>query len=415
MAVGIAELIILGLIVEWIARKMRLPGLIGLLFLGVIAGMTNLIDPAIQPVTEDLRLIALVVILLRAGFEISRETLAKVGVRALLLSCIPCIFEVGFITLTAPVFLDLSYMEAAMLGSVLGAVSPAVVVPLMVGFIKKGVGVKRGIPTLVLTGASCDDAVAIVLCSSFVGMYVGKTVSIGWNLASLPISVILGIAFGILLGFLLYYLFTFFNPRATKRVLITLGLSLMLLFLEKSVHEIVPFAALLSIMTIGFIILEKNEHMAHEISSKLGKIWVLAQILLFTIVGMQVDIGVALKAGAFGALVIVIGLIGRSLGVNLSLLKSSFSKKERAFVTISYVPKATVQAAIGALPLAAMKSAGMNTAPGELILAIAVLSIVFTAPLGALAITWAGRTLLEIEPDDSTAFDPSRTAARESE
>ena len=410
MAVGIAELILLGLLFDWIARRLKLPGLIGLLCVGILAGpyALNLINAQTLDVAGDLRMIALVVILLRAGFEISRETLARVGVRALLLSFIPCILEAGAITVFAPLLLGFTYLEAAILGSVLGAVSPAVVVPLMVGFIKKGTGAKRGVPTLVLAGASCDDAVAIVLCTSLVGMYAGESVNLAWKLSSIPISIILGIAVGLIAGIVLYRFFLRFDPRATKRVLIILGLSLLLLHIQEAIHSTIPFAALLSIMATGFIILEKNEHMAHEISAKLGKIWVFAQLLLFTIVGMQVNIPVAINAGAVGALLIVLGLCGRIAGVQLSLLGSEFTTRERTFVSISYIPKATVQAAIGAVPLAAMKAAGMCTEPGEVILAIAVLSILITAPIGSIAIVWAGRNLLEQAQEE----EPETSAQR---
>jgi NhaP-type Na+/H+ or K+/H+ antiporter len=414
MAIGIAEIILLGLLLDWLMRKINVPGLIGLLALGVAAGPYGLdmFSPKMEAVGGDLRLIALIVILLRAGFEISREALAKVGFRALLMAFVPCVCEVGIVTLVAPAVLGLSTLEAAMLGAVLGAVSPAVVVPLMIRFIQEGRGAARAVPTLVLAGASCDDAVAIVLCSSFIGMYVGGSVDIAANIGSVPISVITGIAAGLGLGVAVYKLFDRFNPRATKRVLILLGISVVLLHFEHMVSKYVPFAALLAVMSVGFIILEKREHAAHEISSKLGKIWVFAQLLLFTIVGSQVNVPVAAAAGLGGALVILCGLCGRSIGVQLCLWGSDLLPRERVFVGLSYLPKATVQAAIGAAPLAAMAAAGMDTAAGELILAIAVLSIILTAPTGAFAISWAGKKFLDRSTDLQT---PAAMAARESE
>lgn len=413
MAIGIAEIILLGLLFEWTARKIKLPGLVGLLLLGVLIGpfFLNILNPQLASVAGDLRLIALVVILLRAGFEISRESLAKVGVRAAMISFVPCCFEVGIITIFAPYIFNISTIEAAMMGSVLGAVSPAVVVPLMIQFIEEGRGAKKAIPTLVLAGASCDDAVAIVLCSSFIGIYVGNSVNTAANAAIVPISIITGIIAGFAIGIVIYKLFDRFNPRATKRVLILLGISVVLLHFEHKIEQYIPFAALLAIMATGFIILEKREHMAHEISAKLGKIWVFAQLLLFTIVGSQVNVPVALKAGLGGIAIIIIGLCGRSLGVQLCLLRSSLNFKERLFVGISYLPKATVQAAIGAAPLAAMRSAGMDIAAGEIILAVAVLSILLTAPTGAVAISWAGRNLL-IKEDPSQS--QAAAAAKES-
>lgn len=396
MLLGIAEFIVLGLIFDWIFRKLNLPGLIGLLFLGVLLGpyVGDLINKETMLVSHDLRMMALIIILLRAGFEISRKALAKVGFRALLISFIPCIFEAATVTIVGPEILNISTLEAAMLGSILAAVSPAVVVPLMIKFIKEGRGEKKGIPTLVMAGSSGDDAVAIVLCTSFIGMYVGKSINIAKDLFFVPVSAFIGIGLGLGVGIFLFKIFKRFNSRATKRTLIVLGVSVFMLTLQKNIEQFIPFSALLAIMTIGFIILEKNEHIAHEISSKLGKIWVFAQLLLFILVGAQVNIPIAVNAGISGALVIFIGLIGRSVGVQLCLLKSELNFKERIFVNISYLPKATVQAAIGGAPLAAMIAAGMATDAGELILAIAVLSILLTAPLGAFLIAKAGQTCL---------------------
>jgi len=413
MLLGIAELILLGLVFDWAFRALKMPGLIGLLLLGLLVGpyAFNLLNPETLMVSQPFRLLALIVILLRAGFEISRETLAKVGPRAVLMSFIPCICEVAFITVIGPLLLPLSYLEAAMLGSVLAAVSPAVVVPLMIQFIEEGRGTDKGAPTLVLAGASCDDAVAIVLCTAFVGMYVGQAQNLMLSLARIPVSLVLGIGAGLLLGLALYWFFKRFNPRATKRMLILLGLAVLLLNLQGHIEQVVPFSALLALMAMGFIILEKDEHIAHEISSKLGKLWIFAQLLLFTLVGAQVNVGVAWKAGLAGIGIILFGLVGRSIGVQLCLLKSDFNAKERVFIGVSYLPKATVQAAIGSVPLFAMAAAGMGTAPGELILAVAVLSILVTAPLGALLISWVGRRVLPISHKTS----PSITAALESE
>ena len=416
MALGIAELVLLGLLFDWIFRLIKLPGLIGLLFLGVLMGPYgfNSLNSATQNVAADLRLIALIVILLRAGFEISREALSKVGVRAVLMAFVPCIMEVAAITIFGPSLLPISRLEAAILGAVLGAVSPAVVVPLMIRFIEEGRGADKGVPTLVLAGASVDDAVAIVLCTSFLGIYVGESVNLAWQIFSVPISVIVGIAVGLAMGVVLFKMFDRLNPRATKRVLIVLGVSILLLNLQKYIEHVVPFAALLSIMAVGFIVLEKREHAAHEISSKLGKIWIFAQLLLFALVGTQVNIPVAVNAGLAGAAIILIGLIGRSIGVQLCLLHSHFNIRERLFIGISYLPKATVQAAIGATPLMAMKAAGMNTQPGELILAVAVLSILLTAPAGALLISWTGKKWLKISSRNLDT-SPARLAALESE
>jgi len=413
MAVGIAELIIICLLVDWGFRQLRMPGLIGMLLTGIIFGpyALGLLSPDLLAISPDLRLIALIVILLRAGLELSRDTLNRVGRMVLLLSAIPAILEGITITVLGPHLLPLSYMESAILGAILGAVSPAVVVPLMIDFIQRRMGAEKGIPTLVLAASSIDDVFVIVIYSVLIGMYTGQHVSIGWKLAGIPIAITLGIAVGLAVGWVLYRMFDRFNPRATKKGLIVLGVSILLMDLEHRLEGIVPFAALLAVMAIGFIILEKREHQAHELSAKFGKIWVFAEILLFTMVGAQVNIHVALQTGLAGAALIALGLVGRSIGTWLCLLGSNLTAAERVFVVISYIPKATVQAAIGAAPLAAMAAAGMQTAPGEIILAAAVLSILLTAPVGAWAITWSGNRILKVA---SPAFDASRQAALES-
>ena len=414
MLLGVAIILLFGLIADWIVRKLKLPGLIGLLFLGIIIGPFgfNILPDEMLNVSYDLRVFALIVILLRAGFELSREALAKVGIRAILLSFIPCLMEVGFITLAAPFLFPISHLEAAMLGSVLAAVSPAVVVPLMIKMIEEGRGIAKGIPTLVLAGASVDDAVAIVLCSSFIGMYVGNSVDLGRSLLNIPISVVVGILAGLIIGLILYYIFRKCNPRATKRILVIFSIAIFLVILQKKIEHFIPFAALIAVMSIGFVILEKSEHMAHEISAKLGKIWIFAQLLLFALVGAQVKVPVAIDAGLRGLLIILIGLSGRSIAVALCLIKSKLNIKERIFVIFSYLPKATVQAAIGGAPLAAMAAAKMSTSSGELILAIAVLSILVTAPIGAILINFTGKKFLVQEPIES--LTPAQLAALES-
>jgi len=413
MAVGIAELIIICLLVDWGFRQLRVPGLIGMLLTGVVFGpyMLGLLSPNLLAISPDLRLIALIVILLRAGLELSRDTLNRVGRMVMLLSAIPALFEGATITILGPHFLPLTYMESAILGSILGAVSPAVVVPLMIDFMQKRMGAEKGIPTMVLAASSIDDVFVIVIYSVLVGMYTGQHLSIVWKLAGIPIAIVLGIAVGLAVGWVLYRMFDRYNPRATKKTLILLGVSILLVDLEHRMEGVIPFAALLAVMAIGFIILEKREHQAHELSTKFGKIWVFAEILLFTMVGAQVNIHVALQTGLAGAALIALGLVGRSIGTWVCLLGSNLTLGERAFVVISYIPKATVQAAIGAAPLAAMAAAGMNTGPGEIILAAAVLSILLTAPIGAWAISVTGNRILKVAPPE---FDQPRQAALES-
>lgn len=414
MAITLAEIILLGIVVDWVFRRLHFPGLVGMLILGVLLGpaVSGKMGPEMLAISADLRLIALIVILLRAGFELSRKALVRVGRMALLLSFVPATLEAVAVTVLAPQLLGLTYLESAMLGTVLGAVSPAVVVPLMLKLIEEGRGVKKGIPTLLLAASSIDDVFVIVIYSVLCGFYVGRSVDLAWKIAGIPISILLGIGIGLAIGAVLYRLFHRFNPRATKRVLIVLGISVILVRIEHLLEGIIPFAALLAVMAIGYLILDRDEHMAHEISAKLAKIWVFAEILLFTLVGAQVDVRVAVAAGLAGSAVILSALVARSIGAYLCCLGSDLTVKERLFVVIAYIPKATVQAAIGGAALIMMKNAGMPTAPGEIILAVAVLSIILTAPTGALAISSLGRRWVAVddEPDD-----PARIAAEESD
>ena len=409
MAIGIAEMILLGLLADWVFRKMRMPGLLGMLLLGVVFGpyVFNLLEPGFLNVSADLRMIALIIILLRAGFELSRDVLHRVGVQTFLMSFIPGLFEGGAIALLGPVFLGLSHLESAILGFIIAAVSPAVVVPMMIHFIERRKGADKGIPTMVLAAASLDDVFAIVIFSVFLGLYTGSAGAVWMKLVGIPVSVVAGVVCGIGVGWILLKLFERFNPRATKRTMIVIGVSVLLMQVQHVLEEVgVSFAALLAVMATGFIILEKREHIAHEISAKLGKLWVFASIMLFTLVGAQVDVSLAWRTGGAGLGLIVCGLVARSIGVWLALLKSPLNLKERAFAVVSYWPKATVQAAMGAVPLGAMKASGMNEEPGQIMLAVAVLSIVFTAPLGAVAIKVVGeRVLAPASTDEHVAQD----------
>lgn len=401
MAVSIAEIIVLGLIADWIFRQFRIPGLIGMLLVGVVMGpyVLGYLDPDLLAVGADLRLIALIVILLRAGFELSRNTLHRVGGRMLVLAFIPATCEGIAITLAGPFLLGLTLLESAILGSVLAAVSPAVVVPAMIRFIRQRKGAEKDIPSMVMAAASVDDIYVIVIHSVIVGLYIGRRMNIAWQIVSVPLSLLFGVVAGLFIGLCLYRLFDRFNPRATKRVLIVVAVSIMLVRFQHLFADWLPFAGLVAAMAIGFIILEKREHMAHEISAKLASIWVFAEIILFSMVGAQVNIVVAWEAGIAGMAIIALGLLARGLGVFLCLAGSRLNFKERLFVLVAYSPKATVQAAIGAAPLMAMRAAGMNTGPGEIILAVAVLSIVVTAPTGAWAIAAWGNRVLEVAPE----------------
>ena len=413
MAVSIAEIIILGLLADWLFRQFRLPGLIGILLVGVLLGphLLGYLDPGLLAIGSDLRLIALIVILLRAGFELSRRTLHQVGTRALLLSFIPALAEGAAITLAGPQLLGLTTMESAILGSVLAAVSPAVVVPMMLRFNTRRMGAEKGIPTMIIAASSGEDVFAIVVFGVLIGLHTVQQARIGWTLAGIPVSIALGVLAGLGCGVLLYRLFDRFNPRATKRVLVIIALVILLVRAERLLEAWMPFTALAAAMAIGFVILEKREPMAHEISAKLAKIWVFAEIILFALVGAQVNLPMVWRAGAAGAALIGIGLAARGLGMLLCLAGSRLTLPERLFVVVSFIPKATVQAAIGAAPLMALRAAGLPAAPGELILALAVLSIVLTAPAGAIAIALLGERVLAVAPDSvRDAYDAARAS-----
>jgi NhaP-type Na+/H+ or K+/H+ antiporter len=391
MAISIALIIILGLASDYLFRRIKLPGLVGMLIVGIMVGpyVLGLMSPEMMKVSGDFRRIALIVILLRAGFELRRDTLNRIGRAALTMSCVPALFEIAGVMLVAPKWLGISLLEAAILGSILGAVSPAVVVPLMIDFMDRGRGTKKGMPTLVLAASSVDDVFVIVLFTIFLGMYGGGEVNLWAKLAEIPISIVLGIIVGIIPGYLLYRLFQKYDWRPPKRTMVVLGTAIVLTWLEHETEKWVPIASLLGVMAIGFIILEKSEPIAHLISQKLKKLWVFAELLLFVLVGAQVNIHVAWKAGLAGTLVILVGLVFRSVGTYVALLGAGLNWKEKLFCVVAYIPKATVQAAIGAVPLAA------GVASGEVILAVAVLSILLTAPIGAVGIMVLGEKILD--------------------
>jgi NhaP-type Na+/H+ or K+/H+ antiporter len=393
MAVSIALIVLLGLLSDYLFKKIKLPGLIGMLIIGVLCGpyVFDLMQPELLKVSSDWRMVALIVILLRAGLELKRDTLNRVGKTALIMSCLPAILEGIAITFLGPPLLGLSMLESAILGSIVAAVSPAVVVPFMIDFIRNKQGTKKGIPTMILSASSVDDVFVIVIFTILLGMYTGSETSPVVKILEIPESMVLGIGLGALAGFLLYHLFERYNLRATKMTIVVMAVSILLTWIEEELKTKVAMSALLGVMTIGFILLEKSEIRAHKMSDKLSKVWIFAEILLFVLVGAQVNIQVAWDAGLAGALLIFIALIARSIGTYLSVLGTDLNIRERLFCVISYIPKATVQAAIGAVPL----EAGVKG--GEIILAVAVLSIILTAPLGAISIMVTGKRWLERE------------------
>jgi solute carrier family 9B (sodium/hydrogen exchanger), member 1/2 len=391
MAISIALVVILGLFSDYLLTRIKLPGLLGMLMIGILCGpyVFNIMQPALLKVSADLRMVALIVILLRAGLELRRDTLNRVGRTALLMSSVPAIFEGAVITLLAPLLLGISYFEAAILGTILAAVSPAAVVPYMIKLIEKKRGMKKGIPTLILGASSVDDIFVIVIFSILLEMHTGTNSDIALKLLKIPESILFGIAIGALAGYLLFSLFERYKVRATKMTIVVVAVSILLTWLEDTVKTRIAMSALLGVMTVGFVILEKAEIRAHKISQKLGKIWIFAEILIFVLVGAEVNIRVAWEAGLAGAALIFIALIGRSIGTYLSVMGTDLNFRERMFCVISYIPKATVQAAIGAVPLE------MGVKSGETILAVAVLSILLTAPLGAIGMILTGERWLE--------------------
>jgi len=390
LALSLAFIVLAGLVADALFRRLRLPGLVGMLIVGVLVGphALNILKPEMMAVSGDFRKIALIVILLRAGLELRRDTLHRVGPYAVTMSAVPAIFEIAAVTLLAPGLLGLTWLESAILGSILGAVSPAVVVPLMIDFMERGKGAESGLPTLILGASAIDDVFVIVIFSVLLGMYGGGPINWFWQALSVPVSIILGILIGLFLGYLLYRLYRRYDFRPPRRTIILMGVAIVLTWIEDVLHSIVPVSGLLGVMAMGFMLLEKQEAVAHLISTKLKRLWVFAELLLFVLVGAQVNISVAWKAGLAGGAVIVAGLAVRSVGTWLSLTGSGYSPREKLFAVVAYTPKATVQAAIGSIPLAA------GLPGGEIILAVAVLSILLTAPTGAVGIKLLGEQVL---------------------
>ena len=390
MATSLAVILILGLPAKRIFEKLRLPGLLGLLILGVLIGPYgfNLLQEGLLQTSSDLRGIALIVILLRAGLGLNKNDLKNVGIPALKMSCIPGLIEGLFIAFSSVYFLGFTFDQIVILVFIIAAVSPAVVVPSMLRLMENNIGTKKGIPTLILAGASIDDVFAITVFSVFLGLYSGSNKNIGIQLLNIPISILLGILAGVILGFIMIKIFKRYHLRDTQKVLLILGVSILLNQLENVLKTKLQIASLLGVMTIGLVLIEKLPNVGERLSNKFNKIWVFAEILLFVLVGAQVDINVAIKAGGIGIIIIFIGLVGRSIGVIISLAGTSYNWKERLFCVIAYIPKATVQAAMGAVPL----SLGVES--GDIILAIAVLSILITAPLGAIGINYLSEKLL---------------------
>ena len=381
MLLSISMILIVGMSMGWICQKCKVPSLIGMLATGVVLGpyVFNLLDSSILGISAELRKIALIIILTRAGLGLDMSELKKIGRPAVLMCFVPASFELIGIIILASNLMRLTILEAAIMGAVLAAVSPAVVVPRMVKLMDEGYGTKEGIPQLILAGASVDDVYVIVLFSTFVGMMQGEGVSV-LKLINIPVSILLGILIGLLLGFVLAYFFKKVHIRDTSKVLIILSVSFLLVVFEDKLTTPITFSALISIMFIGIGLQRKREEVAKRLSVKYGKLWVAAEVFLFVLVGATVNIGYLGKVGMKALIVIIGALAFRMLGVFVCLIGTSLKKKERLFVMMAYTPKATVQAAIGGIPLT------LGFACGDTVLTVAVLAIVLTAPLGAFAI-----------------------------
>ena len=390
MLLSIALILLTGMFMGWLCKKIKLPGLLGMLFTGIILGpyVLNFIDDSILNISADLRKIALIIILTRAGLSLDIKDLKKVGRPAVLMCFVPACFEMAGMILLAPRILGISTLDAAIMGAVVAAVSPAVVVPKMIKLMEEGYGVKQGIPQLILAGASVDDVFVIVMFTAFTGLAHGEAVSLK-SFVNVPLSVITGIFVGLAAGCLLAKFFEKVHIRDTSKVMILLSVSFILVTAEDYAADMIPFASLIGVMAAGISLQKKREVVAKRLSSKFNKLWVVSEIMLFVLVGAAVDIQYAVKAGIAPVFLIFSVIIFRMAGVFVCLLKTKLNIKERAFCMLAYMPKATVQAAIGGLPLA------MGLSCGNIVLSVAVIAILITAPLGAFCIDMTYKGFLQ--------------------
>ena len=395
MLLSISVMILLGIMASKLFQKIKLPGLLGLIFIGILLGpyTTGFIDDSLLLISTDIRLIALIIILLRAGLGLNLEILRRVGFTALKMSAIPCLLEGFAVTFAAHYLLGLPFVQAGMLGFIIAAVSPAVIVPSMLELRDRGLGMGSGVPIIVLAGASVDDVFAITLFSVFLGMGTGTGEASLLQVGMIPVEVGGSILLGYAAGFGLTKFFDYFSQRINEmeELMILTAAAIAV----KVLGNYLNLAGLLSVMTIGFVLLAKREKTAYYLEGMLNKVWLVAQIFLFILIGSAVNTQVAWEAGLIGILIIAVGLTFRSLGVFISTMGSRLNSKERLFCILSYLPKATVQAAIGGIPLAA------GVPSGEIILAVAVLSILITAPLGAAAIKLSAPILLDYHEEIS--------------
>lgn len=390
MLISVSLILLIGIFSGWICKKLKLPSLLGMMLTGIILGpyVLNLIDTSILNISADLRKIALIIILTRAGLTLDINDLKKVGRPALLMCFVPAALEIVGMIILAPKLFDVSILDAAIIGAVVGAVSPAVIVPKMIRLIDEGYGTNKSIPQLILAGASVDDVFVIVLFTAFTGLAQGKQISV-MSFVNIPISICAGLAIGLLLGFLLSKFFEKVHIRDTVKVIIILSISFVLVTIEDNITVNITFSALIAIMFIGIAMQRYRKETSSRLSVRFNKLWVCAEIFLFVLVGAAVDIHYVTSA-AISAILLLFGVLCfRMLGVFLCMLHTKLSLKERLFCMIAYMPKATVQAAIGGVPLA------MGLECGTIVLTIAVMAILITAPLGAFLIEITHKKLLK--------------------
>lgn len=398
MLTSLALIFLVGLSMATICQKLKLPRIIGMLITGIVLGpyVLDLLDPSILSISADLRQIALIIILLKAGLSLNLSDLKKVGRSAILMACVPASCEILAFVLFAPAILGITRIEAAVMGAVLGAVSPAVVVPRMVQLMDARYGTDKSIPQLIMAGASCDDIFVIVLFSTFVSMAQGGHANL-LDFINIPVSIILGIALGAVTGYLLSLFFETAYAhkhcvRNSMKTIVVLSVSFLLMAIEAWLEGIVSVSGLLAVVSMACVLKIKSiAFVSKRLSEKFGKLWLAAEVLLFVLVGAAVDIRYTLNAGIAAVLIIFLALIFRSAGVAFCLIGTPLTWKERAFCILAYLPKATVQAAICSVPLA------MGLPCGQIVLSVAVLAILITAPMGALGMDLTYKRLLKKE------------------
>lgn len=405
MLTSLAFIFLVGLSLAAICQALKLPRIIGMLITGILLGpyVLNVLDPSILSISSELRQIALIIILLKAGLSLNLADLKKVGRPAIMMACIPATFEILAYFLLAPYFLGITRLEAAVMGAVMGAVSPAVVVPRMVQLMDEKYGTAKSIPQMILAGASCDDIYVIVLFSTFSTMAQGGSAHLK-DFINIPVSIILGIVLGSMAGYLLSLFFeTAYTHshmvRNSMKVIVVMGVAFLLMSIETWLKPVVSVSGLLAVISMACVLkLKCTASVSTRLSQKFGKLWLAAEVLLFVLVGASVDIRYTLKAGPAALAMIFAALLIRTLGVSLCVTGTNLTWRERLFCSIAYLPKATVQAAIGSVPMA------MGLSCGQIVLSVAVLGILITAPLGAIGMDCSYKKLLSREIDKSQIF-----------